>query len=386
MTRRSLGVLLAACAMGLAQNAVAQSLPRVIASGLRTPVRLWPLESGGALVAEAGNGPNTGRISRVTGDGGRLTIIDGLPAGFAAPNNDPSGASSVVVRNRTLFISISAGDAVRAGTIPGTEIPNPTPSSPLLSSVLALDLDRQIEASSGGFLLDLPSHAIIAAGRPVVLTNPSRETATLRLVIDIPNNIPNPRPDFPENVRTSNPFGLEPADSCGLWLVDASRNNLLRVDVCANTYAVVAAFPPYPNPVSATPPVIDAVPTSVRAFDGDAFVTFLTGSPFPAGLAEVRRVKARTGESSVFLRGMRMVLDFLPFEGSPDGYLVAEFSQNPAAGAPGRILLFDSAAAAPSVLTDQVIGPTHMAIERRTGELWICEILTGRIVGLRVSR
>src|SRR5262245_12732871 len=118
-----------------------QALPRVVVTGLKTPSRLLPLDTGQILVAENGDAPNTGRVSVITTDGRRFTLIDGLPSGPSAPNNDPSGVSSLALRNRTLYMSIGAGDGVKAGPLPGTEMPNPTPASPIVSSLLALDLD-----------------------------------------------------------------------------------------------------------------------------------------------------------------------------------------------------------------------------------------------------
>jgi len=372
--------------LGMAPEMVAQPLPRVVISGLNAPGKMLPLDSGVVLVAENGNGPNTGRVSVITADARRLTLIDGLPAGPSAPNNDPSGAAALAVRNRTLFILIGAGDSVLRGPVPGTEVPNPTPSSPLLSSVLALEFDRGLEASGGGFFFQVTNHTVVASGKPVVLTNPGGETATLRLVIDIPNNIPNPRPDVPENVRTSNPFALEPAGSCGLWLVDAGRNLISRVDICASTYATAVSFQPYANPLPTGPPLHATVPTSARSFAGDLLVTFLTGNPFPDGLAEVRRVKPRSGESLVFLKGLHMLVDVLPYGALPDGFFVLEFSQAVTTGAPGRVLWFDSQRSAPVVLSDQLSGPTHMAIDPRTGELLVSEFRTGRIVAIAVPR
>jgi hypothetical protein len=220
----------------------AQPLPRVVASGLLAPGKLLALPHGPILVAENGNGPNTGRVSMVNTSGGRTTLIDGLPAGPAAPNNDPSGVSGLAFRNRTLFLSIGAGDSVIVGPAPGSELPNPRPSSPILSSVLALEFDRSLSAVAGGFLMLPADHTILASGQSITLKNPLGQTATLRLVVDIPDYLPNPRPDVPGNVRVSNPFGLEPADSCGLWLVDAARNLLWKVDWCENTYTAAISF------------------------------------------------------------------------------------------------------------------------------------------------
>ena len=97
----------------------------VFASGLRAPTKAIFSPDGNLLVAEAGNGPNTGRISIIDGSGNRRTLIDGLPSGFAPPNNEPSGPSGLALRGRNLYIVIGAGDGTLSGPVPATEIPNP---------------------------------------------------------------------------------------------------------------------------------------------------------------------------------------------------------------------------------------------------------------------
>jgi hypothetical protein len=171
----------------MSANTVAQPLSRVVTSGLLAPVKLLALPHGPVLVAESGNGPNTGRISMVDSRGARATLIEGLPAGPSAPNNDPSGVSGLAFKNRTLFFSIGAGDSVIVGPAPGSELPNPRPSSPILSSVLALEFDRSLSSVSGGFLVVPADHAILASGKSVTLKNTLGQSATLRLVIDIPD-------------------------------------------------------------------------------------------------------------------------------------------------------------------------------------------------------
>src|SRR5262252_845824 len=77
----------------------------VVASGLKAPVKTIVTPKGNLLVAEAGNGPNTGRISIIDSSGNRRTLIDGLPSGLAPPNFDPSGPSGLALRGRMLFIT-----------------------------------------------------------------------------------------------------------------------------------------------------------------------------------------------------------------------------------------------------------------------------------------
>jgi hypothetical protein len=350
-----------------------------------TPGKLLALPRGPLLVAEGGNGPNTGRVSMIDRDGRRTTLIEGLPAGLAAPNNEPSGVNGLAFKNRTLFIAIGSGDAVINGPAPGSELPNPNRSSPILSSVLALELDRPADILIGGFLLQRSDHAVLASGQTVTLKSPSGEIAALRLVIDVPDHTPAPRPDVPNNVVVSNPFGLEPADSCSLWLVDASLNALWKVDWCENTYAAAMTFPPYRNPTPVGLPFIDAVPTSVRTHEGALLVTFLTGFPFPAGLAEVKLIRPESGDSEVVFRGHRMLLDVVYTDRGSDGFFLIEFSADPNAMLPGRLVFYDSMNAEPVVLSSSLVGPTSMALSPYGDELFISEIITGRIVAVSIQ-
>jgi hypothetical protein len=350
-----------------------------------TPGKLLALPRGPILVGEGGNGPNSGRVSMIDRDGRRATLIDGLPAGLAAPNNEPSGVNGLAFKNRTLFIAIGSGDAVINGPAPGSELPNPNRSSPILSSVLALELDRPIEILVGAFLLQRADHTVLASGQPVTLRSPSGETATLRLVVDIPDYTPAPRPDLSNNVVVSNPFGLEQADSCGLWLVDASLNALWKINWCDNTYAPAMTFPQYPNPTPIGAPLIDAVPTSVRAHEGALLVTLLTGFPFPAGLAEAKLVRPDSGDSEVVFRGHRMLLDVLYSDRGSDGFFLIEFSQDPNAMLPGRLVFYDSMNAEPVIVNSNLIGPTSMALSPYGDELLISEIITGRIVAVSID-
>ncbi|HSE97197.1 MAG TPA: hypothetical protein VLD57_02930 [Blastocatellia bacterium] len=77
----------------------------VFASRLIASIKLILTPAGRLLVAEAGNGPNTGRISIIDQSGNRRTLLDGLPSGFAPPNNELSGPGGLTLRGRTLFIT-----------------------------------------------------------------------------------------------------------------------------------------------------------------------------------------------------------------------------------------------------------------------------------------
>src|ERR1700694_5330231 len=68
----------------------------VLATGLKAPMKVSLTAEGNLLVSEAGNGPNTGRISLVRRDGTRLTLVDGLPSGINTIGDPaPSGPSGI---------------------------------------------------------------------------------------------------------------------------------------------------------------------------------------------------------------------------------------------------------------------------------------------------
>jgi hypothetical protein len=364
----------------------AQPALKTVISGLKAPGKMLVLETGAILVSESGTGVHDSQVTAFDTDGNRLTLIEGLPSGLSFPNRDPSGASGLALRNHTLYIAISAGDSGIAGPVQGSEIPNPNKSSPIFSSVLALEFDRTLAGVTAPFRVTPAHHQALARGERVALVNERSERATLRLVVDIPDHLPEPRPDSPQNVRASNPYALEPDGSCALWLVDASRNLIWKVDICENTFAAVATFPPTTNPTPAGPPRIDAVPTSARTWNGDLLVSFLSGAPFLQGLGQVRLVKPSTGEHVPFFTGLRTVVDVLPFGGETDGFFVLEFSRDLLAGLPGRVLWYDSPAASPVPFAEGLVTPVSLAIDPRTGDLLISQLALGRVVALPTGR
>ena len=382
--RNACAWLVLGCILTVSSPIGAQPAPKTVIGGLKSPGKLLALDTGAILVSESGTGVHDSRITAFDTDGNRLTLIEGLPSGLSFPNNDPSGASGLALRNHTLYIAIGAGDTGTAGPVPGSEVPNPNTSSPIFSSVLALEFDRNLSGVTAPFRVTPADHQALARRERVALVNERGERATLRLVVDIPDHLPEPRPDSPQNARSSNPFALEPDGSCGLWLVDASRNVIWKVDICQSTFSAVTAFPPTTNPTPAGPPRIDAVPTSARTWNGDLLVSFLSGAPFLPGLGQVRLVKTSSGEHTPFFTGLRTVVDVLPFGGETDGFFVLEFSRDLLAGLPGRVLWFDSPAAAPVTFADGLVTPVNMAIDPRTGDLLVSQLALGRVVALPI--
>jgi hypothetical protein len=171
-----------------------------------------------------------------------------------------------------------------------------------------------------------------------------------------------------------------------LFVVDASYNAIHRVDPRSGRSQVLMRFAPLANPTPVGPPLIDAVPNSIRRIGDWLVVTLLTGFPFPAGLAEVRVVDIESGRDQRVVGGLTMAIDALPIARGQDDFLVLEYSTNPAARAPGRLLRFASPQSAPVVLDDTLVSPTSMALDARSGELFVTEVFTGRVMRLQVAQ
>ena len=351
----------------------------VFTAGLSQPAKLMLTPKGSLLVAETVGAPNAGRISIVDSLGIRRTLIDGLPSGID-PEGGPSGPSGLDLRGRTLFVSIGEGDGTLAGPIPGTELPNPNPSSPILSSILAIQFSADVEKSTQGFSLSQADHATLAAGGVIKLSNGAGDKITIELLANFPNYVSAPLPFFPPNVRHSNPFGIV-ATGKDVYVADGGMNSVVKVNTATGETQTVTTFPPRPNPLPFGPPVIEAVPDGIRMVGGQLLVTLLTGFPFVPGLSEARSVDIAAGTSSTFIGGRSSAIDII--EGKSKGstrYYVLEFSTDLLSNSPGRLLQFSSPSATPTVVAAGLISPSGMTRDAVNGDIYISEIFTGRII------
>jgi hypothetical protein len=368
----------------------AQCPTSVLASDLRAPTKIILSQNGNLLVAEQGNGPNTGRISILDPSSGeRRTLLDGLPSGI---NNlggfpAPSGPSGLAMRGRTLFIAIGVGDAALLGPLPGTEMPNPNLSSPILSSVLEVHFSANAENISSGFTLTKADQSALKSGAKLVLDNGAGDKLTIKLLADFPDVMPAPRPDLPDNTVSSNPFGVVVTGNL-LYVVDASFNLIWTVQLNTGATAVLTRFASLPNPLFPFgPPAVEPVPDSIHLFGGQFLVTLLSGFPFPPDVAQVRTVDPHTGGDEPFITGLTSAIDVLPVKtrGGEDEFLTLEFSTDQLAQAPGKLQLFTSPAGPPAVIADCLITPTSMALDPKTGSLFVTEIFTGRVIEVAVA-
>ncbi len=354
----------------------------VVASGLRAPVKSIFTPKGNLLVAEAGNGPNTGRISIIDSSGNRRTLIDGLPSGFAPPNLDPSGPSALALRGRTLFVVIGAGDGTLPGPVPATEMINPNPSSPFLSSVLTFRLSPQVEETTEGFTLTLADQTAMLTRGFARIADAAGNELTLEVVTNFRNFTYDSRPNFAGNVRASNPFGIA-VNGRKLYIVDASQNVVWEVDSDTGEKRSIIVFGPRANPLFPTigPPFIDSVPDGVRLIGKSLLVPLLSGFPFAPGTTEIRKIRLVNGANEPFIGGLSSAIDVLPVadQFGQNRFFVLEFSTNQLAGAAGRLSRYDQPDAAPVVLVNNLVSPTSLTRDEITGDLFVTEIFPGRI-------
>lgn len=380
-------VITLACA-----NASAQCPAPVFSSGLRAPTKIIFSQKGNLLVAEQGTAvPNTGRISIIdSASGTARTLLDGLPSALNLVGGEPapSGPSGLAMRGRTLYVTIGSGDTTLPGPAPGAEVPNPDVSSSLFSSVLEVHFSAHAEMTTAGFTLTAADQLALGSGTELRLGNGGGDKLTVRLLADFPDYVAAPRPGLPDNVVSSNPFGVAVRGD-QLFVVDASLNLVATVDIATGVTATLTTFANLPNTLfpGLGPPSIQPVPDSIRLLGDRLLVTFLTGFPFPPGAARVVTVDPATGSYSPFITGLSSAIDVLPVKtrGGGEQFLTLEFSTNQLAGAPGRIQLFASPTAAPVVVSNCLVTPTSMALDEKSGDLFVTEIATGNVIRLAVE-
>ena len=250
--------------------------------------------------------------------------------------NDPSGPAGLVMRGRTLYLAIGIGDTIQV-VAPGSPVTvaNPNPASPIFSSVLAIHFSAHVEKTTAGFWLTAADYDALANGQTVNLSNGGRDQITIELVANFPDYVPNPLPTAPNNVRGSNPFDLELIGD-QLYITDGGRNVVWQADIHTGAFAPLAAFDPVPNPTGVGPPVLEAVPTGIREFAGQLFVTLFRGFPFPPGASVVERIDPRTGVHAPVLVGLRSAIDVLVGDDDHTSLFVLEHASGAVAAAVQR--------------------------------------------------
>ncbi len=382
MLKNLRGTVLAAGAFSLLLNSslIAQGNKSVLVEGLQLPYKLLLTQDGNLMVSEGGGAPNTGRISLVSRSGNRTSVLEGLPSGPSNPEMTPMGPTGIALRQRTLFVAIGEGDAVRAGATPGSLVLNPAGmSSPLFSSVLSFRFDEDPDRIASPYVMTMAMQRMLADGHAVDIENAQGRKVHVELLTKFQQLLSDPQTVY----RHSDPFGLAMGQGRPeeLYLVDSGQNTLVRIDTSTGRWHVLTRFAPTPNPTPVGPPVVDYVPTAAMVYGNEILVTNLSGFPFVPGQASVKSVNPRTGAADPWINGLTSAID-IGMSRSPRGgpeFFVLSFSGNMRATPPaaGELWQFDTPAGR-SIAT--FTSPTGMAVDGQTGDVFVCELATGRIM------
>jgi hypothetical protein len=359
----------------------------VLVGGLLSPTKVIQTPLGNFLVSENGTGaPNTGRVSIVDPEGNRRTLLDGLPSGIDHTGGR-SGTSGLWLRGRTLFVVNGLGDVTFAGPLPGTEMANPHPSSPIFSSVLEVHFSTAVEERTSGVVLSLADHQALKNGKELTLNDADGQKITLRLVVDFPDYAPEPMPSFPANVRHCNTYGIV-AEGQYLYVIDAGFNSIRKVDIASGAWETLVAFPRTPNPSPIGKRLIENVPTSIHPAGDQLWVTLLSGAPsFLPGYSQVWQVDPQSGAAGPVVGGLSSAIDVLPLaeDQARESLLTLEYDLHFPASGPGRLQSFVTPASAPAVVSACLVTPTSMVYDMNSGQLVIAELGTGQLVLLRLN-
>jgi hypothetical protein len=360
-----------ACALAAAQ-------PQVIVEGLHGPQKMVMTRAGNFLVSETSTEPNSGRVSYVTRSGTRRTLLNNLPSGTDVTGGG-SGPTAMAIRGETLAVAIGSGDAERRAAGAGSVFNSAGMSSPLFSSVLVFEFNRDLDALPGTFALTPELQRRIADGFVVDLEDGSGGRVRVGQLAAFPNAVPDPQVTY----RFSNPWGMI-AERGNLYLTDASMNALVRIDSNTGHWRRILYFPPIPNPGRLGGPVVDAVPTSVRRWGRYLLVSLLTGFPFNPGESRVMLVDEKLN-ATPFITGLNSAVDVHVQEtgGPRPVFFVLEFSQNQGAAppAPGRLLRYDTAT--PVVVSDKLTAPVSMVVDEIANTVYVLQ-LTGQILQIKM--
>ena len=357
---------------------LAAQTPTPFASGLLNPSKMLVTSDGSLLITEVGNTPNSGRVSLVDKSGVRKTLVDGLPSGLAAPDLSADGPNGLALQGNTLYVLNGEGDGFRAGVKPNTITPNPDgPSSPILSSVVKLTLPGTISSTSGAITLTAANHSTLADGAAVTATDSNGASSTVELLTDFRDGVADPITAW----RNSHPYGMTtlPSQPDKLYVVDAGMNALYEVTLSTGRYRVLTRFAPFPN-TAPGPPVSEAVPDSIRAYGDQLLVSFLRGFPFTPGGSQVALVDPTTGKATPFIANLSSTIDVLavPGTGARPVFFTLEYSTNQLAGAPGRIVRYDTTQG--TVIASGLAGPSCLAYDAASQTLYVALRTAGTIL------
>ena len=255
----------------------------------------------------------------------------------------------------------------------------------MFSTILSVTFSNDVDKLAAGLSLTAADHFTLIDGGTVTLTNDSGDSATVTVLAAL-------RPDRPDPgsiYRNTHLYGLALLTSQPktLYANDAGNNTLWQVDISTGRLKVLTRFPNTPNPIAPTgPPTSEAVPSSVRAYGDRLLVTLLAGAPFAPFTSRVMEVDPATGNATPFILQLSSAIDSI-FRQRANGtgqWFVLQYSLNQTAGAPGRLLVFNTPSG--EILADGLKTPTGLAFDESTNDIYILSRGEGTVLRINVDR
>jgi hypothetical protein len=158
-------------------------------------------------------------------------------------------------------------------------------------------------------------------------------------------------------------------------------NSLVRVDLRTGRARTFVKFPKLN-------PAMEAVPTSISVYGDSLLVSLFGGVPFTPGVSRTVIVNPTTGEIGPFLNGLSSNTAAFQAKSAREEdrqFLALEFSANLGLQTPaaGRLILYSPN---PTVAADGLVTASSMVQDPDTGDVFVSELATGRIVQVRLPR
>ena len=124
------------------------------------------------------------------------------------------------------------------------------------------------------------------------------------------------------------------------------------------------------------------MPDNIHRVGNRLLVPLLSGFPFVPGITEIQSVNLKSGEREVFIPNLSSAIDVLHV--ADEMYFTLEYSANQRLGQPGRLKFFEAPDATPVVIVSTLNSPTSAARDEKTGDIFVTEIFTGRIIRVQI--